>query len=67
MKLLHCLAAPSGLILAASMLCLSGCALHEREHDIVHDGSSSYAEGYKEGYYDREHHPIGPSRRGTTA
>ncbi len=38
----------------------AGCVTHERE--VVHDtapsptASASYAEGYKEGYYDREHH-----------
>jgi hypothetical protein len=54
MKQLHRLAAPSALILAAGLLCLSGCVTHERE--VVHDGGGSYAQGYKEGYYDREHH-----------
>ena len=39
------------LFLAALMTCLSGCVVHERE--VVHDGS--YAQGYKEGYYDRDH------------
>ena len=55
MRLPHRLAASSGLILATAMLCLSGCVTHERE--VVHDGNNgSYAQGYKEGYYDREHH-----------
>jgi hypothetical protein len=40
-----------GLGLAALMMCFSGCVVHE--HEAAHDGS--YAQGYKEGYYDREH------------
>jgi hypothetical protein len=55
MKMLKRVGTPCGLILAASMLFLSGCVVHEREHDVVHDGGGSYAQGYKEGYYDREH------------
>ena len=38
-------------VLAALMMGLSGCVVHDR--DVVHDGG--YAQGYKEGYYDREH------------
>jgi hypothetical protein len=34
-------------------LCLSGCFVHTRE--VVHHDDTAYAEGYKEGYYDREH------------
>lgn len=40
------------LVSAALMVCLSGCVIHDRE--TVHDGN--YAQGYQEGYYDREHH-----------
>ena len=38
--------------LAALMACLSGCVVpvHERSH------GDDYAQGYKEGYYDRDHH-----------
>ncbi|MBS0578252.1 MAG: hypothetical protein JSR36_03210 [Proteobacteria bacterium] len=48
-----------GLLAASALLSFaffaSGCVTHERE--VVHDttASGSYAEGYKEGYYDREH------------
>jgi hypothetical protein len=44
--------APGAVALAALMMCLSGCVVHDRE--VVHD--NGYAEGYKEGYYDRDHH-----------
>lgn len=51
MKMLQRVATSCGLVLAASTLFLSGCVVHERE--VVHDGG--YSQGYKEGYYDREH------------
>ena len=44
------LAASAALTLA--FLLLSGCFVHSRE--VVHD--DGYAQGYKEGYYDRDHH-----------
>lgn len=48
------------LVSVALMVCLSGCVIHDRETvRTVHDGStvhdSNYAQGYQEGYYDREH------------
>jgi hypothetical protein len=39
------------LVIAAVTMALSGCVVHDRE--VVHDGN--YSQGYKEGYYDREH------------
>jgi hypothetical protein len=45
------LSAFGAVVLAALLMCLSGCVVHER--DVVHDGG--YAQGYKEGYYDHEH------------
>jgi hypothetical protein len=51
MKISSRLFAPGALSLAALLLGLSGCVVHDRE--VVHDGS--YSQGYKEGYYDREH------------
>lgn len=50
-----------GLFAALALLSFSffaaGCVTHEREvvHDTAPSASGSYAEGYKEGYYDREH------------
>jgi hypothetical protein len=47
-------AAPGAMLMASMMLCLSGCVVHDRE--VVPDrGSTAYNQGYKEGYYDREH------------
>jgi len=43
----------SAMVLAALMLVLSGCVVHDREV-VRHDGS--YQQGYEEGYYDRDHH-----------
>lgn len=43
-----------GFALGALMLSLSGCVVHDRE--VVHEPGDSYSQGYKEGYYDREHH-----------
>ena len=43
--------APLVLVLAGLAASLSGCVVHDRE--VVHDGS--YSQGYKEGYYDRDH------------
>lgn len=40
--------------LASLILCLSGCVVHDRE--VVRHDSGGYEQGYKEGYYDREHH-----------
>ena len=54
MKVSSRFSAPVTIVLASLMMGLSGCVTHERE--VVHDGGGSYAEGYKEGYYDREHH-----------
>jgi hypothetical protein len=51
MKVSSRLPAPGVVVLATLMMCLSGCVVHDR--DVVHDGG--YAQGYKEGYYDREH------------
>lgn len=54
MKVSKWLAAPSALVLACLMMGLSGCVVHDKE--VVHDsGTSGYSQGYKEGYYDREH------------
>jgi len=39
------------LVSAALMVCLSGCVIHNSPP--AHD--SNYAQGYQEGYYDREH------------
>ncbi len=36
---------------ACVLTSLTGCVVHDRE--VVHDGG--YSQGYKEGYYDREH------------
>lgn len=44
--------ATGALIVAAAMLSLTGCVVHEKE--TVHD-NPGYQQGYKEGYYDREH------------
>jgi len=56
MKLPSRFSVPATLVLTTLVMGLSGCVTHERE--VVHDGGSSgsYAQGYKEGYYDREHH-----------
>lgn len=46
---------PAIMAVGPLMLCLSGCVVHDRE--VVHDDhGGSYSQGYKEGYYDREHH-----------
>lgn len=42
-------------ILVSLMFCLSGCVVHDREV-VHHDDGGGYEQGYKEGYYDREHH-----------
>jgi hypothetical protein len=52
MKVANRVIAPSALALISMTLCLSGCVVHTRE--VVHDGG--YSQGYKEGYYDSEHH-----------
>jgi len=55
MRVSSSLVAPGTLALASLMLCLSGCVVHDRE--VVHDHDhAGYDQGYKEGYYDREHH-----------
>jgi len=57
MKVSNRLGTVGALVLASLILCLSGCIVHDREvvhHDRDHDGA--YAQGYEEGYYDREHH-----------
>jgi len=51
MKRLNFIAVPAALMIASAVVALSGCVVHDRE--VVHDGG--YAQGYKEGYYDREH------------
>ena len=51
MKVSRWFSASGAVVLAALMMGLSGCVVHER--DVVHDGG--YAQGYKEGYYDRDH------------
>jgi len=51
MKASYRFSASGPLIMAAVMMTLSGCVV--RDHEVVHDGS--YSQGYKEGYYDREH------------
>ncbi len=38
-------------LIGCAAFSISGCVLHDRE--VVHDGG--YSQGYKEGYYDREH------------
>jgi len=51
MKVPHRFSVTSSLLLASLFLSLSGCVVHERdEHE------HAYSQGYKEGYYDREHH-----------
>jgi hypothetical protein len=57
MKVSSNVRAYSAMVLAAVMLALSGCVVHDREV-VRHDGShdSAYQQGYEEGYYDREHH-----------
>ena len=42
---------PMALTAAFLFISLSGCVI--RDHETVHDGG--YAQGYKEGYYDRDH------------
>lgn len=54
MKVSNWVAVPAALTLGSVMLCLSGCIVHDRE--VVHDDQAAYSQGYKEGYYDREHH-----------
>jgi hypothetical protein len=55
MKLSNWYAISSTLIVASTMLSLSGCVVHDRE--VVHDnGSAAYAAGCKEGYYDSANH-----------
>lgn len=51
MKVSKWFSASGAVVLAALMMGLSGCVVHDR--DVVHDGG--YAQGYKEGYYDRDH------------
>jgi hypothetical protein len=51
MKASNWLALPATVVLLTAVMALPGCVVHDRE--VVHDGS--YAQGYKEGYYDREH------------
>jgi hypothetical protein len=51
MKRLNRVTAPAAWMIASAVIALSGCVVHDRE--VVHDGG--YAQGYKEGYYDREH------------
>jgi hypothetical protein len=56
MKVSSNIRAYSAFVLAALMLALSGCVVHDREV-VHHDGSgAAYQQGYEEGYYDREHH-----------
>ena len=55
MKVSNRLIAISALPLVSLMLCLPGCVVHDREVVRDHD-RSSYNQGYREGYYDREHH-----------
>lgn len=48
----------SAMLVAGLMLGLSGCVVHEHDVVPVPDRSSTataYSQGYKEGYYDREH------------
>lgn len=52
MKLPVLLFAPGALVLTGVMMCFAGCVTHDRE--VVHD-NGGYAQGYKEGYYDRDH------------
>lgn len=58
MRLSNSVFAPAALALASLMLSLSGCVV--KDHEVVHDHQASagaaYDQGYKEGYYDREHH-----------
>lgn len=42
------------LLAACLVMSLSGCVVHDR--DVVHDTGPGYNQGYKEGYYDSEHH-----------
>ena len=51
MKVANRFSTSGALVIAALMMTLSGCVVHDRE--VVHDGN--YSQGYKEGYYDREH------------
>ena len=44
--------ATGALIVASAMLSLTGCVVHDKE--VVHD-NAGYQQGYKEGYYDRDH------------
>lgn len=53
MKVSNRFSVPATLVFTALVMGLSGCVTHDRE--VVHD-SGSYAQGYKEGYYDRDHH-----------
>ena len=53
MKVSNRFLVPTTLVLSGLLMSVSGCVTHERE--VVHDGGGSYAQGYKEGYYDREH------------
>ena len=53
MKRSNRFSALGALVLGGFMVCLSGCVVHETDRAVVHDGG--YAQGYKEGYYDREH------------
>ena len=55
MNIRHFVPALCAPALACVMLTLPGCVVHE--HETVPDrGSAAYAQGYQEGYYDREHH-----------
>jgi hypothetical protein len=51
MKISRRLFAPSALVLTALVMCVSGCVVRDRE--VVRD--PGYAQGYREGYYDRDH------------
>jgi len=59
MKVSSWFAAPLAMLVACVTLSLSGCVVHEKEVVPVPDKASTaaaYNQGYKEGYYDREHH-----------
>jgi hypothetical protein len=52
MKRTNTLSAAGAWLIASAVVALSGCVVHDRE--VVHDGN--YSQGYKEGYYDSQHH-----------
>jgi hypothetical protein len=58
MRVSNSLVAPGALALASLLLCFSGCVVKDRE--VVHEhqagAGAAYDQGYKEGYYDRDHH-----------